>query len=142
MKKWDFISLKKILFNFQVFIFICQIKISILEEVSQYVEIIKTQTFNSTGSLIDITDYHKIYPIITVTGQIYTELPSKLSAKMNAGVLEYTAGATYNNNLILLACTNYNLLSFINIKEKPPIENSLIEYEGFIDKENINSCSM
>ena len=95
---------------FLFFIFI-QIKIFLFV----YFESFQYGNISENASIIDITDYNNLSLLITTEKNIYTGMtPNKIS-KTNSKIMELSAAATYNNNFILLACSEDYLLSKINI---------------------------
>ena len=88
-------------------------------------------------SIIDITDYHNLYPLITADKIIYTGMPPNKTCETISNIINITAAATYDNNYILLACTGDYLLSKINIytgEEVPLVNYSKIS----LSIENLN----
>lgn len=82
---------------------------------SKYFDTIITETLNEGASFIDITDYHNIYPIITTDKTIYTDIPPIKRNTTSSNITKFSAGATYDNETILIACTEDYLLSKIDI---------------------------
>ena len=108
-----FIFLFKIInFPFLLFLIATQIKKSILV----YFDSFGYQMLNESSSLIDITDYYNIYPLITTSKNIYTGIPPKLKATTNFKITNISAAVTWNEKIILIACTEDYLLSEINIE--------------------------
>ena len=93
-------------------------------------------------SIIDITDYHNLYPLITADKNIYTGMPPNKTCETISNIINITAAATYDTNHILLACTGDYLLSKINIytgEEVPLVNYSKIS----LSIENLNyTCSI
>ena len=98
--------------KFRYFFFIL-IQIKLL--FSQYFESFNSSTLNSHASFIDITDYDNIFPIITSDKKIYTNIPPIERNVTSSKISKYSAAATYNEDTILIACTEDYLLSKIDI---------------------------
>ena len=98
--------------KFRYFFFIL-IQIKLL--FSQYFESFNSSTLNSHASFIDITDYHNIFPIITSDKKIYTNIPPIERNITSSKITKFSAAATYNEDTILIACTEDYLLSKIDI---------------------------
>ena len=117
--KWTWIFL----FNLKKFrnFFIILIQIKLL--FSQYLESFTSSTLNSHASLIDVTDYHNIFPIITSDKKIYTDIPPIERNVTSSKITKFSAAATYNEDTILIACTEDYLLSKIDINsgEETPL---------------------
>ena len=94
------------------------------------------------GSIIDITDYHNLYLLITTEKNIYIDMPPNKTSETTSKIINITAAATYNTNYILLACTGDYLLSKINIYTGEEI--SLVNYSNLnLSIENLNyTCSI
>ena len=111
------------LFNINKFrnLFLVLIQIKLL--FSQYFESFTSSTLNSHASLIDITDYHNIFPIITSDKKIYTNIPPIERNVTSSKITKFSAAATYNEDTILIACTEDYLLSKIDINsgEEAPL---------------------
>ena len=107
---------------------------------SKYFDTINTATLNNQASFIDITDYHNIFPIITSDKNIYTDIPPIQRNTTSSKITKYSAAATYDNNTILIACTEDLLLSKIDIDSGE--ETPLVKYEDI----NVNipnfTCSI
>ena len=107
---------------------------------SKYFDTIITETLNEGASFVDITDYHNIYPIITTDKTIYTDIPPIKRNTTSSNITKFSAGATYDNETILIACTEDYLLSKIDIDSGE--ETSLVKYEDI----NVNmpnfTCSI
>ena len=126
-----FIFLFKIInFPFFLFLITIQIKKSILE----YFDSFNFQILSESSSLIDITDYHNIYPLITTSKNIYTGIPPELKKTTNLNIMNISAAVTWNEKIILIACTKDNLLSKINIETGE--EKDLLQY----DEKGIPKC--
>ena len=109
---------------------------------SEYFESFQYGNISINASIIDITDYNDVYPLITTDRQIYAGMtPIKLSVT-NSSIINISAAATYNNNYILLACSEKYLLSKINIYTGEEI--FLLSYDIFdLSIESLNySCSI
>ena len=120
-RAWIFIyNINKFRFSFLILI---QIKLLF----SQYFETFTSTTLNSHASLIDITDYHNIFPIITSDKKIYTNIPPIERSVTSSKITKFSAAATYNENTILIACTEDYLLSEIDIDSGE--ETPLVYYE-------------
>ena len=120
-RSWIFIyNINKFRFSFLILI---QIKLLF----SQYFETFTSSILNSHASLIDITDYHSIFPIITSDKKIYTNIPPIERSVTSSKITKFSAAATYNENTILIACTEDYLLSEIDIDSGE--ETPLVYYE-------------
>ena len=104
---------------------------------------------SSDSYLIDINDYDNLGIIMTTSKKIYfissiEETPST-SINFDLNVANYSMGATYHNNYLLVACTEDSLLGWVNIEagESSPLLNyNDISYEGkTLDKPN-QICSL
>ena len=135
----NYIILNKRYFLFIYFLFISQFKEILLNyfENNMQVGILSTQ-----ASLIDITDYHKLYLLITTEKKIYTGMPPTQKSVTTSNIISITAAATYDTNYALLACTEDYFLSKININTG--VEVPLINYtELNLSIENLNyTCSI
>ena len=116
--------------NFSFFLFLISIYIKII--ISEYFDSFEIHSLNETASLIDITDYYNLYPIITTNKKIYTGIPPEEKSTTNSKIIDISAEVTYNDKYILMACTENYLLSKINIETGE--ETSLLLY----DEININ----
>ena len=67
------------------------------------------------ASIIDVTDYHNLYLLITTEKKIYTGIPPNKTSETTSNIINITAAATYDTNYIILACTGDYFLSKINI---------------------------
>ena len=94
------------------------------------------------ASIIDITDYHNLYLVITTEKNIYTGMPPNKISSTTSKIINITAGATYDSNYVLLACTEDYLLSKININTGEEVP--LVNYQQLsLSIENLNySCSI
>ena len=110
--------------NFPLIIFLILIQIKSI--ISEYFDYFETHSLNEAASLIDITDYYNLYPIITTDKKIYTGLPPEEKVTTTSKIISISAAVTYNNKFILIACTENYLLSKINIETGE--ETSLLFY--------------
>ena len=117
----------KTILNFPFFIFL--ISVQIKQAFAEYFETLQTGDLSNSASLIDITDYYNIYPIITTEKKIYTGIPPVLKTTTTSKIISFSSALTYNENYILMACTEDYLLSTININTG--IETPLINYDNF-----------
>ena len=128
------------LINKKSFIFFAFIQIKLA--FSEYFDSFQQGNISNNASIIDITDYNNLYPLITTDKQIYAGMtPIKLS-ETNASIINISTASTYDNNTILLACSENYLLSEIDIYMGEEI--FLLSYDNFIlSKESLNySCSI
>ena len=97
---------------------------------------------NEQGSIIDVTDYHNLYLLITTEKTIYTGMTPIKRSETHSKILNISAAATYNNNYFLLACSEDYLLSKIEISSGQEIP--LLNYDQFnLTIEYLNySCSI
>ena len=110
--------------NIRIFLFLLfQIKVFL----AKYFDTINTATLNGQKSFIDITDYHNIFPIITTDKTIYTDIPPIERNFTSSNITKLSAAATYDNETILIACTEDYLLSKIDIDSGE--ETPLVTYE-------------
>ena len=121
----DFLPLfKKMNFSFFLLLIIIQIKCFL----SEYFD--SLQTGNLEGdSLIDISDYYNISLVITIDKKIYTGIPPTFKSSTSSKLLPISSAVTYNNNYILMACTEDYLLTKINIETGE--ETALVNYTKF-----------
>ena len=134
--------LDKKIFLINIKFFLLLILIQIKDSFTEYFETFQQGIISNNASLIDITDYHNIFPFITSEGHIYTGMEPNLKSETNSKLLNISAAATYDNNFILIACTENHLLSKININSGE--ETSLLSYNQFsLTIESLNySCSI
>ena len=92
------------------FLILAQIKLLF----SQYFESFTSSTLNTHASLIDITDYHNIFPIITSDKKIYTSIPPIERNVTSSKITKFSAGATYNEDTILIPL-NSKILNYFKI---------------------------
>ena len=119
------ISFFKYKFNYVRILLILLIQVKVF--FSKYFDTINTETLNSQAFFIDITDYDNIFPIITSDKKIYTGIPPIERNTTSSKITKYSAAATYDNNTILIACTEDYLLSKIDIDSGE--ETPLVKYE-------------
>jgi len=125
MKNGKWISIFIYNINNAKYFFLIMIQIKFL--FSQKFESFKISILNNHASLIDITDYHNIFPIITSDKKIYTNIPPIERNITSSKITKFSAAATYNEDYILIACTEDFLLSKIDIDSGE--ETPLIKYE-------------
>ena len=136
------IKFNKLFNNIIIKTFIIFICIQNILTISEYFQSFRYGAISSNASLIDISDYNDIYPIITTDNQIYIGMtPNRINVE-NSSIINISAAATYDNNTILLACSENYLLSKINIYTGEEI--SLLSYNKFnLSIESLNySCSI
>ena len=136
-RKWT----SKFVYNFNaLYFFLILIQIKLL--FSQKFESFISSTLNNYTSLIDITDYFNIFPIITSDKKIYTNIPPIERNITSSKITKFSAAATYNKKTILIACTEDYLLSKIDIDSGE--ETPLVKYENEDINVNIPSftCSI
>ena len=124
-KKLANLTIKKI-FNFHFFIFIVFIQIK--QVFTEYFETFRIGTLNEAASIIDVIDYYNLFPLITTDKKIYTGIPPSLKSITTSKIISFTSAVTYNENYILMACTEDYLLTKINIDDG--LEIPLINYEN------------
>ena len=118
-------------FYFTLFIIIIQIKKVFLE----YFDSFEEHMLNEAASLIDISDYYNIFPIITTDKKIFAGVPPILKSSTSAKIMSISSAVTYDDKFILMACTEDYLLTKININTGE--EMPLVPYGGF----NIPNCT-
>ena len=124
-KKWRNLHLQIISLPFFIYLIIIQIS----QVFSEYFETFQAATLKEKASLIDITDYYNIFPIITSDKKIYTGIPPTLKSTTTSNLINLSSGVTYNETYILMACTKDYLLSKINIDDG--FETPLLNYNNF-----------
>ena len=122
------------------FFFFLLILIKIKQAFFGYFDSLTTGILNEEASLIDISDYHNLFPIITTDKKIYLGIPPVFKANISSKINSFSAAATYNNEYILMACTEDYLLSKIKIETGE--ETPLINYEKFNSPNCICSISL
>ena len=97
---------------------------------------------SDNASIIDITDYNNLFLLVTTEGNIYTGIIPNKKSKTQSKIMNISAAATYDNNNILLSCSEDYLLSKINIFTGEEIP--LLSYNQFsLSIESLNySCSI
>ena len=107
---------------FIYFLFIIQFKEILLNYFENNIQV---NYLSHNASIIDITDYHNLYLLITTEKIIYTGIPPNKKSKTTSNIINITAAATYNKNYVILACTGDYFLSKININtgEEVPLVN-------------------
>ena len=105
------------------------ILIQINQAFSQHFDSLTTEMLNDEASLIDISDYNNLFLIVTTDKKIYTGIPPVFKIETSSKINSFSAAATYNNEYILMACTDDYLLTKINIETGE--ETPLINYEQF-----------
>ena len=125
MEKRKIISFFTYKINNPLLLLLLLIQIKIL--FSKYFDTINTNTLNHQASFIDITDYHNIFPIITIDKTIYTDIPPIERNTTSSKLTKLSVAATYDNETILIACTEDYLLSKIYIDSGE--ETPLVTYE-------------
>ena len=106
------ILLNKRYYLFFYFLFISQFKEILLNYFEDNYQI---SNLNEHGSIIDITDYHSLYLLITTEKNIYIGMPPNKTSETTSDITDFTSAATYDNEYVLLACTGDYLLSKVNI---------------------------
>ena len=126
--------------NKKIFIFFFFIKFKLI--LSNYFESFKLGNISNNASIVDVTDYNDLYPLITTDKQIFTGMTPIKRSETNSSLINISAALTYNNNFILLACSKNYLLSKIDINTGEEI--SLLSYNIFdLSIDNLNySCSI
>ena len=122
-----FLFLFKII-NFPFFLLL--ISIQIKNCISEYFDSFNSQILDESSSLIDISDYHNIYPLITTSNKIYTGILPEFRRSTELIITNISSAVTWSHNFILIACTQNNLLSIFNIHNGE--EKILVSYEGNI----------
>ena len=110
--------------------------------ISEYFESMEVGSISDNASIIDITDYNNLYLLITTEKYIYTGMPPNKASETQSKIMNISAAVTYDNNYILLACSENYLLSIININSR--VEMRLLNYEDAqLTIEYLNySCSI
>ena len=129
------LTFKFIHFSFFLLLFLIQMKGILLV----YFESFQTGMLEDTGSFIDISDYYNLYPIITADKNIYLGIPPTYKVNTNSSIIEISSAVTYNNNYILIACTQNYLLSVIDIETGN--EDPLVSYDNMNIPDSICSIS-
>ena len=126
-------------FLFVYFFFIGQFKVILLNYFENNYQL---GNLTHEAFIIDITDYHKLFLVITTEKKIYTGIPPNEKNVTNSNIINYTAAATYDTNYVILACTGDYLLSKININTGQEV--SLVDYSHLnLSIENLNyTCSI
>ena len=128
-------EIKKIInCHFLIFFILIQIKGILLV----YFDSFQTSILNEDASLIDISDYHNLYLLITTDNKIYSGIPPTFKVDTNSSIINISSAVTYNNNYILIACTENYLLSKINIETGEEIYLVPYEYLNLSD----STCSV
>ena len=109
-------------------LFLFLISIQIKGVYLEYFDSLQTAMLSEESSLIDISDYHNLSLIITTNKKIYTGIPPTHNSTTNSSIINISSAVTYNNNYILMACTENYLLSKIDIETGE--ESPLINYEN------------
>ena len=117
------LNMKYILF----FLFLIFIQIKGL--FSEYFDSFKLNILNEDASLIDISDYCNLFPIITTDKKIYIGIPPIEKTLSYSQIISISSAASINNNYILISCSHNYLLSKINIETGE--EEPLVSYENF-----------
>ena len=124
-------------FNLLFFlVFSFQIK----EILPAYFDSFQSGELNDKASLIDVTDYYNLSLIVTSDNKIYTGIPPELKVNEISNLRNISSAVTYDENNILIACTENYLLTKINLitgKETP-----LIYYENISAPDPENICSI
>ena len=89
---------------------------------------------NDNYDLLDVTDYHNLYLIVTTSKNIYTGIPPVIKTSTEAELINSTSLITLSQNSLLAACLNDSLLtrislvdgSFTNLLDYSDIDSSLI----------------
>ena len=110
------------------FLFIIQFK-EILSDLNGNFQSLNYANISENAAIIDITDYHNLYLLITTEKNIYTGIPPNKISSTTSKIINITAAATYDSNYVLLACTEDYLLSKVNIQTGN--EEPLLDYERF-----------
>jgi hypothetical protein len=126
----------RIKINFQILIFFILIQIKGI--LLSMFDSLETIMLNEDASLIDVSDYHDLYLIVTTDKKIYTGIPPTLKSTTSSSILNISSAVTYNNDYILMACTENHLLSKINIETGE--ETYLVPYGDF--KLPNSTCSL
>ena len=112
-------------FFFLLFLFLMLIKGLLLD----FFDSFEAHILNEDASLIDISDYQNLFPIITIDKKIYTGIPPIEKSRTTSNIISISSALTFNNNYILIACTQDYLLSKINIETGEEIP--LVYYGDF-----------
>jgi len=134
--KWTSIFVNNISKASYIFLILIQIKFLF----SQKFESFTSSTLNNHASLIDVTDYYNIFPIITSDKKIYTNIPPIERSVTSSKINKFSASATYNEDTILMACTEDFLLSKIDINSGE--ETPLVKYDEINKNIPSSICSI
>ena len=118
-----------------VLMFFIQVKKVFLE----FFDSFENHILNENVSLINISDYYNLYPVITSDKKIYTGIPPIQRSNTTSKIINISSAVTYNEKYILMSCTKDYLLTIINIEtgeEKP-----LVPYGEFKVPDSICSIS-
>ena len=91
-------------FNFLFFNYLCQINDNYFSD-----------DLDEADYFLDVKDYHNLNLIITSSKKIFTGIPPIYKSSTEANINYYSSVATYNDNLIVVACLEDSLLAKINI---------------------------
>ena len=111
----------------RMILFFIFIKIKVI--LSEYFESFQYGDISENASLIDITDYNNLFLLLTTDKNIYTGMTPNKVSETQSKIMNTSAATTYDNNFILLACSEDYLLSKINITSGEEI--SLLSYTQF-----------
>ena len=119
-----------------IFLFSFQVK----EMISKYFDSFYSDILNNTSSLIDVADYYNLYLIVTIDNKIYTGIPPELKVDNISDLKSISSAVTYDENNILISCTEKYLLTNINLETGE--ETPLIYYEDISVPNPENICSL
>ena len=110
------------------------------EILTAYFDSFQTGDLNTKASLIDVTDYYNLSLIITSDNKIYTGIPPTIKVNEISNLRNISSAVTYDENNILIACTENFLLTKINLETGQ--ETPLIYYENISAPDPENICSI
>ena len=101
----------KFLFLFHLFL------INIKDVFAEYLKSYQSNSFEDLDSLIEINDYYNLSIFLTTNKKIYMGIPPKQISIINSNInyISLTTGITYNENYILMVCTEDYLLTKVEI---------------------------
>ena len=107
-----------------------------------YFDSFESGNITNNANMIDITDYHKLYLLVTTQNNIYKGMSHTEISTTNSKIMKISAVVTYDTNYIILACSENYLLSKIKIETGD--EEPLLTYDKFnLNITNLNYlCSI
>ena len=102
---------KKITSVFSLLLILTQIKLISLTNINGFT----ITDLSDSGSFIDFTDYKSLFFFVTTSKKIYKGITPEYKSSTDAKINKNSAGVSYDDNTILLACLDDSLLSHVNI---------------------------